>query len=144
MHAWARRTQWWNIYENEKKSVNSKALNCFTMKESDNTKNLGSTVIPKARGVPKSLFRVSTLKETEDISVSLPCVRRAVHYHFLTFVCLRRSPVDVGKAWKTKLTQQWIACSWRIRWCKLHLGRGLHLYVMIVLLTPVVYCHCTN
>ena len=54
------------------------------MKESDNTKNLGNIVIPKARGVPKSLFRVSTLKETEDISVSLPCVRRAVHYRFFS------------------------------------------------------------
>ena len=52
------------------------------MKESDKTKNLGSVVIPKARGVPKSLFHVSTLKETEGISVSLPCIRRAVHYRF--------------------------------------------------------------
>ena len=34
-------------------------------------------MIPKARGVPKSLFRVSTLKETKDINVSLPCVGRA-------------------------------------------------------------------
>ena len=56
------------------------------MKESDNTKNLGSIVIPKARGVLNSLFRVSTLKETEDISVSLPCIGRAVHYRF--FSCL--------------------------------------------------------
>ena len=54
------------------------------MKESDNTKNLGSIVIPKARGVPKSLFRVNTLKETEDISISLPCVRQAVHYRFFS------------------------------------------------------------
>ena len=56
------------------------------MKESDNAKNLGSIVIPKARGVPKSLFGVSTLKETENISVavSLPCVGRAVHYRFFS------------------------------------------------------------
>ena len=78
------------------------------MNESDNTKNLGSIVIPKARGVPKSLFHVSTLKETEDISISLPCIERAVHSIFLMFVHVRRSPVDVGKAWKTKRTQQWI------------------------------------
>ena len=50
------------------------------MKESDNTKNLGSIVISKAKGVPKSLFHVSTLKETEDISVSLPCVGREIHF----------------------------------------------------------------
>ena len=54
------------------------------MKESDNITNLGSIVIPKARGVPKSLFRVSTLNETEDISISLPCVRRAVHYRLFS------------------------------------------------------------
>ena len=54
------------------------------MQESDNTKNLDSIVIPKARGVPKSLFRVSTPKETEDISVSLPCVIQAVHYRFFS------------------------------------------------------------
>ena len=52
------------------------------MKESDNTKRLGSIVIPKARGVPKSLFCVSTLKETEVISISVPCIGRAVHYRF--------------------------------------------------------------
>ena len=50
------------------------------MKESDNTKNLGSIVIPKVRGVPKSLLRVSTLKETEDIIVSLPCARGHSRY----------------------------------------------------------------
>ena len=54
------------------------------MKENGNTKHLGGIVIPKARGVPKSLFIVSTLKETEDISVSLPCVGRAVHYRFFS------------------------------------------------------------
>ena len=64
------------------------------MKESDNTKNLGSIVIPKARGVPKSLFRVSTLKETEDISVSLPCVGRAVHYCLFSH---SPSPVPRGR-----------------------------------------------
>ena len=66
------------------------------MKESDNTKNLGSTMIPKARGVPNSLFRVSTLKETEDISVSLPCVRRVVHYRFFSHV-RSLSPVPRGR-----------------------------------------------
>ena len=64
------------------------------MKESDNTKNLGSIVIPKARGVPKSLFRVSTLKETEDISVSLLCIGRAVHYRFFS-----RSFAFAGTPW---------------------------------------------
>ena len=49
------------------------------MKESDNTKNL---VIPKARGVPKSLFRVSTLKETEDISISLPVLDKRFIINF--------------------------------------------------------------
>ena len=75
------------------------------MKESDNTTNLGSIVIPEARGIPKSLFRVSTLKETEDISVSLPCVGRAVHYRVFLHSFAFAGP---GKAWKTKLTQQWI------------------------------------
>ena len=51
------------------------------MKGSDNTKNLGSI---KERGVPNSLSRVSTPKETEDISVSLPCIGRAVHYRFFS------------------------------------------------------------
>ena len=37
------------------------------MKESDNTKNLGSIVIPKARGVPKSLF-VLVLSRRQKIS----------------------------------------------------------------------------
>ena len=75
------------------------------MKESDNTKNLGSIVIPKARGVPKSLCRFSTLKETEDISVSLPCIRRAVHYRFFSCSFAFAGP---PWAWKTKLTQQWV------------------------------------
>ena len=54
------------------------------MKRSDNTKNLGNIVIPKARGVPNSLSRVSTSKETEDISYSLPCIVRAVHCRFFS------------------------------------------------------------
>ena len=54
------------------------------MKRSDNTKNLGSMVIPKARGVPKSLSRVSTPKEMENISVSLPCIGRVVHCRFFS------------------------------------------------------------
>ena len=56
------------------------------MKNSDITNNLGNIMIPKARGVPKSLFRVSTPKEMEDIITSLPCIGRAVHYRF--FSCL--------------------------------------------------------
>jgi len=43
----------------------------FAVKEGSNG---GSIMIPKARGVPKSLFRVSTLKETEYMTVSLPCI----------------------------------------------------------------------
>ena len=54
------------------------------MKGSDNTKNFGSIVIPKARGVPKPLSHVSTPKETEDISYSLPCIGRAVHCRFFS------------------------------------------------------------
>ena len=64
------------------------------MKESDNTKNLGSIVIPKTRGVPQSLFRVSTLKETEDIIVSLHCIGRVVHYRFFS-----RSFTFAGPLW---------------------------------------------
>ena len=75
------------------------------MKESDNTKNLDSIMFPKARGVPKSLFHVSTLTETEDISVSLPCVGQVVHYRFFSHSFAFAGP---EKAWKTKLTQQWI------------------------------------
>ena len=52
------------------------------MKESDNTNHLGSIVIPKARGVPNFLFRVSTPNETEDISIILLCVGQVVHYRF--------------------------------------------------------------
>ena len=105
------------------------------MKQSDNTKNLGNIVILKARGVPKSLFRVSTLKETDDISVSLLCVRRTVHYRFFS-----RSFAFAGPPWmyerpgRQTLPSNGFAGSWSIRWCKLHLGRGLHPYVMIVLL----------
>ena len=44
------------------------------MNEGDNSKNYGSMVIPKARGVRKPLFRVSTPKEREDMSISLPYV----------------------------------------------------------------------
>ena len=68
-------------------------------------------MIPKAREVPESLFRVSTPKETEDMSVSLPCIGQVVHCHFISHVFIfASSPLVVGKAWKTKLTQQWI-CS---------------------------------
>jgi len=52
---------------------------CFTVKEGANGKNLGSITLPKARGVPKSLFRVSIPKETEDMTASLPCIGQAVH-----------------------------------------------------------------
>ena len=44
------------------------------MKEGDNGKTLDSTIVPKAKGVRKSLFCVSTPKEAEDMSVSLPCI----------------------------------------------------------------------
>ena len=54
------------------------------MKQSDNIKTLGSIVIPKARGVSISLFRVSTPKETEFMSVGLLCVGRTVHCHFIS------------------------------------------------------------
>jgi len=49
------------------------------VKEGANGKNLDCIIIPKARGVPKSLFRISTSKETEDMTVSLPCVGQVVH-----------------------------------------------------------------
>ena len=52
------------------------------MKESDNAKNLDSIVIFQARRGHKSLFCVSTPKETEDMHVSLPCIGQAVHYRF--------------------------------------------------------------
>ena len=60
------------------------------MKESDNTKTFGSIMIPKARGVPKYLFRVSTPKEMEYISISL----QAVHYRFFS-----RSIAFAGSPW---------------------------------------------
>ena len=105
------------------------------MKESDNTNNLGSIMIPKASGIPKSLFRVSTLKETEDISVSLPCVRRAVHYRFFSHsFAFTGPPWTYERPGRQNVPSNGFACSWRIRWCKLHLGRGLHPYVIIVLL----------
>ena len=44
------------------------------MKKGGNSKYLGTIVIPKARGVWKSLFRVSAPKKTEDVSISLPHV----------------------------------------------------------------------
>ena len=56
------------------------------MKKSDNTKHLGSIVITKAKGVTQSLFRVSNPKETEDMSISLPCIGRVVHCHFISHV----------------------------------------------------------
>ena len=53
--------------------------------------------------------RVSTPKETEDINVSLRCIGRAVHYHVFSCSFIFAGPsLVVGKAWKTKLTQQWI------------------------------------
>ena len=74
------------------------------MKEGDKHINLVASWPPKARGVPKSLFRVITPKEMEDMSVSLPCVGQMVHsfFHVFTFALV------VEKAWKTKLTHQWI------------------------------------
>ena len=104
------------------------------MKESDNTENLGSIVIPKARGVPNSLFHVSTLKETKDISIGLPCVGRAVHYRFFSRSFTLTGPLWTWERPERHLPSNGFACSWRIRWCKFHLGRGLHPYVTIVLL----------
>ena len=60
------------------------------MKEGGNGKNLGSIMIPKARGVGKSLFRASTPKKTEGMSVSLHCIEQVVHYRF--FSCFRLRP----------------------------------------------------
>ena len=57
------------------------------MKKSDNTKNLGSIVIPKARGVPKSLF-VSVLSRRQKISV-LVCLALDVRFTIaFSHVCL--------------------------------------------------------
>jgi len=47
---------------------------CYSMKKGANKINYGSTVIPKVRGIRKSLFRVSTVKETKDTGVCLPRV----------------------------------------------------------------------
>ena len=44
---------------------------CFTIKEGANGKNIDSTVILQARGVWKSLFSVSTPKETKDKGLAL-------------------------------------------------------------------------
>ena len=75
----------WNIYKIAKKSVNFLSA-CFTMTESDSSKSYGSIMIPKAREIRKSLFRISTPKEREDLSISLPYVGQAVRYcFFLTF-----------------------------------------------------------
>ena len=49
------------------------------MKEGANGRNLGSIMIPTVRRVQKSLFRVSTPNETEDMSVSLTRDGRVVH-----------------------------------------------------------------
>ena len=85
------------------------------MKESDNTKNLGSIMIPKARGVPQSLFRVSTPKETENISVSLPCIGRVVHYHFfLRSFAFAGPPGRRKRPGRQNLPSNGFACSWRI------------------------------
>jgi len=74
------------------------------MKEGVNRKNYGSTVIPKAQGVRKSLFCVSTPKETKDTGICLPDV---VCEHFLLkFLPSLSSYVEI--TWKKKLTQQWI------------------------------------
>ena len=37
---------------------------CLAVKNGANSKNLGGIVIPKARGAPKSLFRVSTQEDS--------------------------------------------------------------------------------
>ena len=55
----------------------------FSMKEGANGKNLDSIVIPKARGVFKSLFHFCIPKETKRMSISLPCVGQADHYSFV-------------------------------------------------------------
>ena len=55
----------------------------FSMKEGANSKNLDSTVIPKAIGVCKSLFHVCIPKETKSMSISLPCVEQVDHHSFV-------------------------------------------------------------
>ena len=64
----------------------------FSMKEGANGKHLDSIMIPKAIGVCKSLFYVCTPKETNSISISLPCVGQADHYSFV--LALSISPGD--------------------------------------------------
>ena len=102
------------------------------MKESDNTKNFGSIVIPKARGVPKSCF-VSVLSRRQKIS-ALVCL--ALDKRFtITFSHVRLlSPVPRGRR-KGLEDKTYPAMDLLV-----HgefdgaLGRGLHPYVMIVLL----------
>ena len=72
----------------------------------DNSRYYGSIVIPKARDFRKSLFLVSTPKVREDMSISFPYVGRAVRHCFFSHVFTFAQLVE--KAWKTKLTQQWI------------------------------------
>ena len=74
------------------------------MKEGANNEILDSIVIPKAIGVCKSLFHVCTPKETKRMSISLPCVEQVDQFSHCQF-CLA---MVVGRAWKAKLTQQWI------------------------------------
>ena len=59
------------------------------MKKGDNSKGYGSIVIPKAREVQKSLFRVSIAKERKDMSISLPWF---VIVLFCFFSCFRLYP----------------------------------------------------
>ena len=61
-----------HIYKIKKNSEIFFLSACFTVKEGGNGKYLGTIMIPKARGVWKSLICVSAPKETEDVSVSLP------------------------------------------------------------------------
>ena len=96
------------------------------MKHVENGKQLGGIETPKARGVQKSLFHVRSPKESEDMSVSLRCVRQTVGYCFFSHFHLFALVLE--KAWKTKLTQQWIF--WFMDNLKLHLCRGLHLQVI--------------
>ena len=67
----------WVKYLQNQKNQNNKSVSllstCFMMKEGDNGKNL---MIPRVR---KSWFHISTPKEMEDMSVSVPCIGQAVH-----------------------------------------------------------------
>ena len=59
------------------------------MKKDSNNKNYGNIVIPKARGARKSLFRVGSPNEGEDIIICLRYVGQAVCHHFSPcFLCL--------------------------------------------------------